>query len=98
MFILETKALKARLSGLERNYEILGIIKPFSSISPLKKQTEKKAVLKKQTFKTLSTGYGLESERRQTRGNNMCYRLPSQEEELGKAFFKQLKNFPDIRP
>jgi len=41
LFILETKALKARLSGLERNYKIMGIMKTFSSTSPLKKQTDK---------------------------------------------------------
>lgn len=80
-----------------RNYEILGIIKPFSSIAPLKKKTERKLVLKKQTFKSPPTGYGLESERRQTWGNNICYRLPSQKEGLGKAFFKQQK-FPHHRP
>lgn len=49
MFILETKALKARQSGLERNYKVLGIIKPFSSISLLKKHIEK-SCLKKANF------------------------------------------------
>lgn len=32
------------------------------------------------------------------RGNNFCYRLPSQEEDAGKAFFKQLKKLPGHRP
>lgn len=54
MFILETKALKARLSGLERNYEILGIIKPFSSISSLRKRTEKSCLKKANSEKPVN--------------------------------------------
>lgn len=40
----------------------------------------------------------MESERRQTGGNNICYRLPSQEEEVGKDFFKQPEKFLGDRP
>lgn len=70
-------------SVLERNYKALGIIKPFSSISLLKNQTEKKLSLDSKLYKAYQL---LESEGRQTRGKKICCRLSSKEEEVGKIF------------